>query len=115
MNNSTTSVIIFIIGAFLTAISQTLLKVSANKSHDSQVKEYFNPLVITSYAILAFTLCINIIGYQWIEYKYGSVINCLSYVFIMFLGFGFLKEKLTLKKVVGNVLIVIGIIVFTLF
>ncbi len=36
----------------------------------------------------------NIIGYRWIEYKYGSIINCLSYAFIgALLSFGFLKES----------------------
>ncbi|MFZ5973882.1 MAG: EamA family transporter [Bacillota bacterium] len=110
--NSTVSVLIFIAGALVTAISQTLLKISANREHKSRISEYLNPYVIGSYILLALVLGMNVIGYQWIEYKYGSIINCLSYVFILLLGFGFLKEKITWRKIVGNIVIIAGIIVF---
>lgn len=112
--SSTVSVAIFIAGAFVTAVSQTFLKMSANREHKSQIREYLNPYVLGSYALFVLVLGMNVIGYQWIEYKYGSIINCLSYVFIMILGFGFLKEKITLQKIIGNTVIIIGIIVFTL-
>jgi len=113
--NSTASVLIFIAGAFITAISQTMLKMSANREHKNRLGEYLNPLVIGSYALFVLVLVMNIVGYRWIEYKYGSIINCLSYVFIMLLGFGFLKEKVTWQKIVGNLVIILGIVVFTLF
>jgi drug/metabolite transporter (DMT)-like permease len=113
--NSTASVLIFIAGAFITAVSQTMLKVSANREHAKRAGEYLNPLVLGSYALFVLVLVMNIIGYRWIEYKYGSIINCLSYVFIMLLGFGFLKERVTWQKIVGNLIIILGIVVFTLF
>jgi len=112
--SSAVSVAIFIAGAFVTAVSQTLLKMSANREHRNQIREYLNPFVIGSYVLFVLVLTMNVIGYQWIEYKYGSIINCLSYVFIMLLGFGFLKEKITWQKIVGNTVIIIGIIVFAL-
>lgn len=97
--------------AFLAAISQILLKKSAQKEHKGMLREYLNGYVITGYGLLMGSLLINMWAYQGIEYRFGPVINASSYVFVLILGWLFLHEKITAKKLWGNVLIIIGILI----
>ena len=55
---------------------------------------------------------LTIIAFKGLDYKNGPIIESLGYVFILFLGRWFLQEKITAKKVIGNVLILLGIAVF---
>lgn len=100
--------------ALLAALSQVLLKVSANKKHNSFWKEYLNVQVILGYGLLLLTMCMNIIAYRGVEYKLGPILNSLSYVFVAFFGVVLLKEKLQKNKIIGLILIVCGVIIFNL-
>ena len=95
--------------AFVAAVSQILLKISAGKKEQKGIFEYLNPWVVTGYAMLILSLAMNLWAYQYVEYRFGPVINAASYVFVLILGRLFLKEKITLRKLIGNFLIIIGI------
>ena len=103
-----------IAGTFLTAISQILLKQSANRPHKSAIYEYLNWRVILSYGIFFGVLLLNTYAYTKVDLKYGAVIDTLSYVFVMLLSALLLREKFSRKKVIGNLLIMAGVIVYTL-
>jgi small multidrug resistance pump len=51
-------------------------------------------------------------GYAGLEYKNGAVIESLGFVLVMFLSRIFFEEKITKKKLWGNILILLGIFVF---
>ena len=51
MNFSISYALIVLLGVFISAISQVMLKKSAVKKYDSRIKEYLNPLVIFAYFI----------------------------------------------------------------
>ncbi len=106
-------VILMIGAAFLAAVSQVLLKLSATKKYKHPIWEYANPLVVMGYGILFLTMGINIYAYKFVDYKYGPVLNSTSYIFILLLGAMLLKEKITKKKLLGNLLIIIGIIIYS--
>ena len=106
-------VLIMIFDAFLSAFSQILLKKSASVEHGNVVKEYLNVRVITAYIIFAFVLVANAFAYQGISYKYGAVIGASSYIFVMILSKLILKELITSRIILGNILIVVGIIVYS--
>jgi len=103
------------IGAVLiSAISQMFLKASANKTYESKIKEYLNPQVIIGYSLMVLsTLCV-IYAYRGIEFKNGAVIESLGYLLIMILSRLFFNEAITRNKIVGNLLILLGVIVFYL-
>lgn len=104
-----------LVSAFITAVSQIMLKVSANKKHRHFIFEYLNPYVMLSYAGYVLVLVINVIIYTKIDYRFGVVINSLSTVLIMVLSKLILKETMTKKKLIGNALIILGIACFSLF
>lgn len=99
---------------FFTASSQILLKQSANMEHKSGIYEYLNWRVILAYAIFVGVLALNTYGYTKVPYKYGSIIDAFSYVFILCLSRILLKEEISRGKLLGNLLIVAGIIVYSL-
>ncbi len=107
--------ILMILSAFVTAFSQIILKKSANKKHRNVVFEYLNPYVLFSYACYVGVLVLNVFIYTRIDYRFGVVISSMSTVFVMLLSRMILKEPITRKRVIGNAIIVCGILVFMLF
>lgn len=99
-------------GVFIASCSQILLKTSAMQHQDTLLKEYLNWRVVTGYLLMVLSTILTILAFRGIDYKNGPVIESLGYIFVMVLSRLLLKEKLTKKKVLGNVLILIGILVY---
>ena len=53
-----------------------------------------------------------ILGLKGVPYKNEPIIESLGYIFVMILSNIILKEKITRKKLIGNLLIFLGIIVY---
>ena len=107
--------VLMILSAFITALSQIILKKSANREHRSIFFEYLNPYVVFSYVCYAGVLVLNVFIYTKVDYRFGVVINSMSNVFVMLLSHILLKESITKKRIIGNAIIVCGILVFMLF
>ena len=105
---------IMVAGTFLTAISQILLKQSADEKHDSFLKEYLNWKVIVAYILFGTVLLANTYAYTRVDMKYGSVIETLAYVWIFIMSITLLHEKITVRKIIGNLLIVTRILIYRL-
>ena len=96
------------------AVSQILLKQSANQKHESTLKEYLNWRVITAYLIFGSVLLVNTYAYTQVDMKYGPVLDTFTYVFVLLFSWLILKEKITKGKLIGNLLIVAGVIIYTM-
>lgn len=101
-------------GTLFTAVSQILLKQSADKTYRHPIFEYLNWRVILSYGIFAGVLLLNTYAYTRVDMKYGAVIDTFSYVFVMILSFLILKEKMTKRRLLGNLIIMTGVFIYTL-
>lgn len=106
--------IFLLLSVTIASFSQILLKKSAAKNHDSIIKEYLNPYVIIGYGMMVGSTILTILAYRGIEYKNGPVIESLGYILIMVLSYLFFKEPITKKKIIGNLLILLGVFVFYL-
>lgn len=104
--------ILLVASVFIAACSQILLKKSASMEHTSIIKEYLNPRVIIGYGMMFVSTILTILAFKGLDYKNGPIIESLGYIFIMILSRVFLNEKITKKKIIGNVLILFGIIIF---
>lgn len=104
---------IMMVNAFLSAFSQILLKKSSLKKYSGWWQEYINWRVMTAYGIYVYVLLSNAFAYQGIAYKYGSIIGTASYFFLMILSKYLLKDKIAFKTIIGNVIIMMGIIVYS--
>lgn len=101
-------------GTFFTAVSQVLLKQSADKKYKHPIFEYLNWRVILSYGIFFGVLMLNTYAYTKVDMKYGAVIDTFSYVFVLLLSWLVLKEKMSKGKLVGNLIIMTGVFIYTL-
>ena len=101
-------------GTFFSAISQVLLKQSANMEYKNPLREYLNWRVILAYAIFFGVLLSNTYAYTRVDMKYGSIIDTLAYVFVFLLSVFILHEKVSKKKLIGNLLIIAGILIYSL-
>lgn len=91
-----------------------LLKKGASKQYASVILEYLNPWVISGYGMMVLsTLCV-IYAYKGVEYKNGAIIESLGFLVVMVLSRIFFGEKITVKKILGNIIILAGIVVFYL-
>ncbi len=112
--NNMSYYILYLISVTIAAFSQLLLKKSANRTHESLLKEYLNLYVIGGYGLLVVSMLLTIGAYRGLAYKNGPIIESLGYVLVMLLSGIFLKEKITARKIAGTALILVGILVFYL-
>lgn len=96
----------------IASVSQLLLKKSAMKTYDSVIREYINPFVIGGYGLLVLSMLLTIYAYSGMDYKNGPVIESFGNVLVLALGCIFLKERLSLRKLLGIGCIMLGMAVF---
>ena len=101
-------------GTFFTAISQVLIKQSANKKYSNPLLEYLNWRVIVAYGIFFGVLLLNTWCYTKVDMRFGPVIDTAAYVFVLIFSRVILNEKITKGKLVGNLLIIAGILIYTM-
>ena len=95
-------------GTFFSAISQILLKQSANIQYSNPLREYLNWRVILAYFLFFGIPLLNTWCYTKVDMRYGPVIDTAAYVFVLLLSKVILKEKITKRKIAGVILILIG-------
>lgn len=106
---------LLLLGVFISAISQVLLKKAAQKEYTSVVKEYLNPLVIIAYSIFALSTLLSIYAYKVVPLSMGPMLEATSYVYVTFFGVKIFREKMNIKKWLALGLIIGGIIIYSIF
>lgn len=102
-----------LVGTFISAISQVLLKKSAMKTYETRIKEYLNPQVIIAYAMFFGATLLSILAYKEIPLSMGPVLEATSYIYVTIFGVKIFHERINRKKIVALVLIISGIIIYS--
>ncbi|WP_346680099.1 EamA family transporter [Enorma massiliensis] len=105
---------LLLLGVFISSISQVMLKKSALKTYDSKIKEYLNPLVIVAYILFVGTTFLSIFAYRGIPLSMGPILEATSYIYVTIFGIVFFNEKMSKKKWIALVLIIIGIALYSI-
>ena len=79
----------------------------------SKIKEYINPYVIGGYCLVLVCMILMVFAYIGLPFKYGAVLESIVYFYVMIMSRFFLHERLSLKRVVGNLIIVCGVAIFS--
>ena len=108
------SVIILLASVLVASVSQIMLKVSANREHETRIKEYLNPLVITAYIMLLGSTVLTMLALRHLPLSHQPLYESASYIFVSVMGFFLLKERFTKRKLLGLALILAGIFIFSL-
>ena len=105
-------ILLLVSSVIVASLSQILLKKSAMKTYTSFIKEYINPYVIIGYIMMVASTVLTVLAYRGVDYKNGPVIDSLGFLLVMVWSRLFFREKITKRKLMGNILILLGIIVF---
>ena len=104
------SVLIYLVTPLLSAISQLILKKAADNPKYTGVHAYLNLPVIGAYALFFGCMLLNVVALRTLDLIVASVLEASGYIYVMALSFFFLKEKITLRRLIGNCVIVVGIV-----
>ena len=103
-------VLIYLITPVMAALSQILLKKAADDDRYTGIRFYLNWKVIFAYALFFGCMLLNVIALRYIDLSLGSLMEAASYLYVMLLSWLILKEKITRRKLIGNALILLGIV-----
>ena len=104
---------ILLLGTFVSAVSQVILKKAAGKEYPSKLKEYLNAPVIFAYSLFVLTTLMCIVSYKVVPLSFGPILESTSYLYVTAFGALFFGEKVTAKKAASLCLILLGIVVYS--
>lgn len=104
---------VLLVGVFISAVSQVMLKKAAMRSYENKLLEYLNPLVIFAYVLFVGSTLLTVVAYKGIPLSLGPVLEATSYIYVTIFGVLIFKEKMNKKKVVALILILAGIITYS--
>jgi len=102
--------VIYLITPLVAAISQLMLKKAADNPSHTGIRFYVNPTVIFAYVLFFGCMVLNVVALQTLDLTVASVLEASGFLYVMVLGALFLGEKITPRKLIGNALIVAGIV-----
>ena len=108
------SVCILLFSVFISSVSQILLKKAANRTYESPLKEYLNPLVIFAYGMFFCSVILTMLALKNIPLSMQPILESTGYIFVTVMGYFFLKERIGKRKMAGIALILLGILIFSM-
>ena len=107
-------IVIWMLSVIISAFSQVLLKVAANRTYESRIRQYLNPLVAGAYLIFGISWAMTTYALRFVSYAHNSpVIEATSYIWGPLFGVVLLKEKITRRRLFGMAVILAGIMIFS--
>lgn len=106
--------VIYLLGVIVSSFSQILLKKSANREEQSFIKQYLNVRVIVAYGMFFGATLLSIFAYKVIPLTLGAILGTLEYGLVAILGHFLLKENLCARQIFGILVIIAGIIVYSI-
>ena len=100
-------VLIYLITPLVSAFSQLLVKKAADDRSLTGIRFYLNGRVILAYGLLMLCMALNVVAQMWVGLTLVGVLEALRYV--MLLSRRLLKEKIPRRRLIGNLVIVLGV------
>lgn len=98
----------------IAAVSQLFLKIAAGKNYKTWWRSYINPLVIIAYGMFFGTTILNVFALRHIPLALSAALGASGQIFVPAVSAIFLKEKISRKRLIGMLIIVVGIVVFSI-
>ena len=92
------SVCILLFSVFISSVSQILLKKAADRTYESSLKEYLNPLVIGAYGMFFCSVILTMLVLKYVPLSMSPILESTGYIFVSVMGYFFLKEKFTKRR-----------------
>ena len=108
------SVCLLLLSVFISSVSQIILKKAADKTYESTLKEYMNPMVIGAYGPFFCSVILTMLALKHVPLSMSPILESTGYIFVSVTGYIFLKERFSRRKLMGFALILAGIVIFNL-
>ena len=108
------SVCLLLLSVFISSVSQIILKKAADKTYESTLKEYMNPMVIGAYGLFFCSVILTMLALKHVPLSMSPILESTGYIFVSVIGYIFLKERFSRRKLMGFALILAGIVIFNL-
>lgn len=102
-------IILFVLSVLIASFSQIILKKGA-----MQKNIYINKYTIVGYLLMVISTLFTLYAYKGVNLSLSQMLQSLSFIFVTILSYFILKEKVKKKTIIGLVLVVIGIIIYSL-
>ena len=97
-----------------TSMGHLLLKIAASRVTESRGRLYTHPLSVLGYGIFAFVAFLSIYAMKGLDLKVFFALNSLTYICIPILAYLILRESVTRNKIIGVIIISIGVLLFNM-
>ena len=108
------SVCLLLLSVFISSVSQIILKKAADKTYESTLKEYMNPMVTGAYGLFFCSVILTMLALKHVPLSMSPILESTGYIFVSVMGYIFLKERFSRRKLMGFALILAGIVIFNL-
>lgn len=105
----TIAILLRLLTPLLSSFCQLLLKHAANNDRYTGIRTFLNLPVILGYTLFFGCMIINTITLGKISLTLSGVLEASSYIYVMILSVLLLKERITRRCLLGNLLILLGI------
>lgn len=106
-------VLLFLGSVLVASISQILLKKNAMITYPSKFREYANPRSALAYGLFFASSLLTVWAYKFVPLSMGPILESSGYVFVTILSVIFLKERVGKKKLLGLLIIIAGIMIYS--
>ena len=103
-------VVIIILNVFFIVIGQTLLKVGMDIEKTLSIKIFINPWIFIGLSIHAITTVVWLNILPKVTFSIAYPLNSVSYIFSMLTSIIILGETITINRVLGTFIILMGIV-----
>ena len=114
MSSHGISVCLLLLSVFISSVTQIILKKAADKTYESTLKEYMNPMVIGAYGLFFCSVILTMLALKHVPLSMSPILESTGYIFVSVMGYIFLKERFSRRKLMGFALILAGIVIFNL-
>lgn len=114
MNKTVLYAGVMLAGVALSSFSQILLKKSSSQQFSRRLREYMNFRVLFSYGLFFTATLANVLALKYVPLSWSPVIESMGYVFVSILSCALLKEHISRKKLFGMLVIIFGVILFSI-
>lgn len=109
-----TYILLTLVVVLFTSIGHLLLKIASTRVTGTGGKLYTHPISLVAYAIFAGVAFLSIYAMKGLDLKVFFALNSLTYICIPLLAYVVLRESFTRNKIIGVVIISLGVILFNL-
>ena len=102
-------VALLVLSILISAYSQILLKKGSKEKNI-----YLNKYTIIGYGIMLIATVLSFIALKYVNLSLSQILQSLSFIFVAILSLLLLKERISKKKIIGMVIIIVGIIIFNI-